>query len=140
MSLALFWVLVGAALCMMELLVPTEFTESALGISAFLTALLTPVVPQFEFQVGLWMVFSLALLFLLKRLVPQKTPRILMDSTEARTLTSIAPGQPGRVLYEGNSWQARCEDNRLAIAADQPVLVVGRNGNTLLVLPESELH
>ncbi|NJN02334.1 MAG: NfeD family protein [Leptolyngbyaceae cyanobacterium SL_1_1] len=140
MSLVLFWVLIGIALCLMELLLPTQFIESALGISAFIVALLSPVIPQFGFQVGLWMIFSLAFLFLLKRLVPKNTPRILLDSTEARTLTSIAPGQSGRVLYEGNSWQARCEDNRLAIAVDQPVLVTGRSGNTLLVLPESELQ
>ena len=62
-----------------------------------------------------------------------------MDSTEARTLTAIPPGRSGRVMYEGSSWQACCSDTEVAIASDERVVVVGRQGNTLIVLPESVL-
>ncbi|PSN19783.1 hypothetical protein C7271_05535 [filamentous cyanobacterium CCP5] len=140
-GLPLFWLIVGVVLCLMELLLPTAFVESALGVSAFAVALiaLVPGVP-FGIQIGLWMVFSLACLFLLRRLVPQRTPYTLADSTEARTTTEILPGKSGRVLYEGNSWSARCEDETAAIAPDQSVVVVGRRGNTLYVMPESALR
>ena len=85
------------------------------------------------------MIFSLIFIFLLRRFAPKQTPYTLAESTEARTLTAIEPGQTGRVIYEGNSWQARCEDDRLEIAVNQPVVVLRRQGNTLFVLPESEL-
>lgn len=135
----LFWLILGTVLCLMELFLPTAFVESTLGFSAFAVALATLVLPQFSLQIGLWMVLSLIFIFMLRRFVPQKTPYTLAESTEARTLTAIPPGQTGRVIYEGNSWQARCEDDTITIPPDQQVVVVGRRGNTLFVLPESAL-
>ncbi|MDJ0706615.1 MAG: NfeD family protein [Leptolyngbyaceae cyanobacterium MO_188.B28] len=139
MTLTQFWVVLGTVLCLMELFLPTAFVESTLGISAFLVALLSLLVPQFNLQVLVWMVLSLIFIFLLRRFMPKRTPSTLVESTEARTITAIEPGQTGRVIYEGNSWQARCEDDRTAIAIDQPVVVLRRKGNTLFVLPESEI-
>lgn len=106
-----------------------------MGISAFLVAAISLVVPHLGLQVLLWMVFSLLLVFLTRRWLPKRSHYALRDATEARTLTEIAPGQTGRVIFEGNSWQARCESDR-AILPDRKVLVVGREGNTLIVLPE----
>lgn len=139
MTLTVFWVVVGILLCLMELMIPTAFVESALGVSAFAVALLSIVVKSFNWQVALWMLFSLIAFWSLRRFIPNKTPRILMDSTEARTLTAIPPGRSGRVMYEGSSWQACCSDTEVAIASDERVVVVGRQGNTLIVLPESVL-
>jgi membrane protein implicated in regulation of membrane protease activity len=102
-------------------------------------ALVALVIPLFNVQAALWMVLSLVFIFVLKRFVPQRTPPILLDATEARTITAIAPGETGRVLYEGNSWQARCDDEVLAIGANQTVVVLRRKGNTLYVMPESEI-
>ena len=140
MSLPLFWLMVGAVLCLMELFLPTAFVEATLGVSALLVAAIALVIPQFGAQVGIWLVLSVLTTWGLKRFVPKHTPYVLADSTEARTLTAIAPGQTGRVLYEGNSWQARCEDFDAAIGADEPVIVVGRKGNTLLIMPERSLR
>lgn len=134
-----FWVVLGIVLCLMELFLPTAFVESTLGVSAFLVALLSLIVPQFSLQVLLWMVFSFIFIFLLRRFTPKRTPSMLAESTEARTLTAIEPGRTGRVIYEGSSWQARCENEQMGIAVDQPVIVLRRKGNTLFVLPESEL-
>lgn len=136
----LFWLILGTVLCLMELLIPTAFVESTLGVSAFIVALLSPIVPQFSLQIGIWMVFSVIFILSLRYFVPKRTPYTLSDATEARTITSIAPGQTGRVLYEGNSWQARCEDETLAISPNQPVMVVRRRGNTLFVMPEHEVQ
>ena len=140
MGLGIFWLGLGLALCVMELVIPTAFLESALGVSALAVGLLTFVLPiGFSWQVALWMVLSLVLFGLLRRFAPRQTPSALRDSTEARTITSILPGQTGRVIYEGNSWPACCGDRELAIATGQPVIVVGRQGNTLIVMPEAAL-
>ena len=139
MNYALFWLILGTVLCLMELFIPTAFVESTLGVSALIVALVALVVPLFNLQAVLWMVLSLVFIFFLKRFVPQRTPPILLDATEARTLTAIAPGEAGRVISEGNSWQARCDDEGLTIGVNQTVVVVRRKGNTLYVMPESEI-
>jgi membrane protein implicated in regulation of membrane protease activity len=137
MNAALMWVIVGAVLCAMELLIPSAFVESALGVSAFIVALLTFVVPGVNYQIALWMLLSVLLFWVLKRFVPNRTAPALREATEARTTTEIPPGQAGRVIYEGNSWQARCSDDKVAIAPNQEVFVVERKGNTLIVIPLS---
>lgn len=137
MSAALVWVIVGVVLCLMELVLPTAFIESALGVSAFVVALLTWVVPNPNLQIVLWMVISMLTFWALKRFIPNRTAPALKEATEARTTTVISPGQVGRVIYEGNSWQARCSDDQLSIEPNQEVFVVERKGNTLIVLPLS---
>ncbi|NEQ49312.1 MAG: NfeD family protein [Leptolyngbya sp. SIO3F4] len=141
MSLAIFWILLGVGLCVMELMIPTAFLESALGVSAIIVGLLVMMLPitAFSWQVALWMVLSLLMFWALRRFAPRRQPPALMDATEARTITSIPPGSSGRVMYEGNSWPACCSDRELAIATNQTVIVVGREGNTLIVMPESAL-
>jgi membrane protein implicated in regulation of membrane protease activity len=86
------------------------------------------------------MVFSTVFVLLSRRLIPKGTARAIADSQEAKTLTEIPPGETGRVIYEGNSWQARCEDTKATIPPNQNVIVVGRKGTTLIVLPENLLH
>lgn len=124
----------------MELMIPSAFLESALGVSAIAVGLLSMAVSlAFSWQVALWMVLSLLLFWALRRFAPRQKPSALMDSTEARTITSIPPGESGRVMYEGNSWPACCSDQELAIATGQNVIVIGRQGNTLIVMPENTL-
>lgn len=140
MTPALTWVIIGVALCLLELMLPTAFVESALGVSAFLVALLTLVVPQVNYQIALWVLFSLLIIWALKRFIPNRTAPALREATEARTTTAIAPGQIGRVIYEGNSWQARCSDDQVSIEPNQEVFVVERKGNTLVVMPLSSFQ
>ena len=135
----LFWLTVGITLCVMEVVLPTAFMEVVLGLSAILVAAISFVIPSFSVQIVIWMVLSLVLVFLMRRLMPKPTPFTMMDdSRDARTLTTIPVGETGRVLYEGGSWQARCGDETLAIAADEKVYVVARKGNTLVVVPRAE--
>lgn len=136
----MFWLIVGAVLCLMELFLPTAFVEATLGVSALVVSAIALVVPSFNLQVAAWLVLSVLATWSLKRFVPKKTPYILADATEARTLTAIPAGKTGRVLYEGNSWQARCEDIESVIGADEQVIVVGRRGNTLLIMPEHSIR
>ncbi|MFM7472062.1 MAG: NfeD family protein [Nodosilinea sp. LVE1205-7] len=140
MNYVLIWLVLGTILCLMELLLPTAFVESTLGLSAFVVAMASQVLPSLTAQIILWMVLSVIFIALLRRFSPKQTPYILQASTEARTLTAIPPGQPGRVLYEGNSWQARCEDEATEIAENQRVVVTRRRGNTLYIMPDRGLN
>jgi membrane protein implicated in regulation of membrane protease activity len=141
MSSSLIWLIAGIILCFMEFVLPTAFTEFTLGISAIIVAAVALVVPQVAIQIGLWLVLSVILTVLVRRFVPtSKAGAAIADATDAVTLTELSPGETGRVLYEGNSWQARCDDPSMAIAANEPVYVVGRRGNTLMVLPVSAIE
>ncbi|MDX2100886.1 MAG: NfeD family protein [Leptolyngbyaceae cyanobacterium bins.59] len=138
-SFTLIWLVAGAILCASELVLPTAFIAFVMGISALAVALFSLVVPYLGLQVLVWMILSLGLFFLSRRFIrPPKAARNI-DAVEAKTLTAILPGATGRVLYEGNSWQARCDDEHLAIEPNQRVYVVGRKGTTLLVLPQKLL-
>jgi membrane protein implicated in regulation of membrane protease activity len=120
---------------MLELIFPTAFVELVMGLSAIVVAFVSLVLPHFGLQVLLWMVVSLVSVFLVRRYLPPKVPQILQESLEATTLTAITPGEKGRVLHEGSPWAARCEDKRLAIAPQTKVMVVGREGTMLVVMP-----
>lgn len=135
-----FWLIAGIILCLMEVVLPTAFIELTMGISAIIVAILASLLPNFTLQVILWFALSIILTVLLRRLIPHKPHQKIADSQEAQTLTEILPGQAGRVLYEGNSWRARCEDEALTIAPQQKVYVVARHGTTLIVLPAHFLH
>ena len=140
MSIPVLWTIAGLILCILEFVIPTAFVELTMGISAIAVAILSPAVPSLGLQVVIWLSLSVLLNLVLKRLMPTTQPRIIEDSKEAKTLTEILPGQVGRVLYEGNSWQARCADEEAAIAVNQQVHVVGRRGTTLIVMSDHLLH
>ena len=135
----MIWLIVGVALCLVEVVVPTAFIACVMGISALLVAFVSSLIPL-NLQVVLWMGLSLALVLVSRRFVPRRGAAMKMDAIEAETLTEIPPGKTGRVRYEGNSWAAECEDEHLAIAPHQKVYVVARRGTTLIVLPEAMIR
>jgi membrane protein implicated in regulation of membrane protease activity len=112
-----------------------------MGLSAFVVALVALMLPTvLSVQVLLWLLLSTSLVVLSRRFLPHPTVSKKLDAMEAQTVTEIPPGHTGRVLYEGNSWQARCEDEEMAIAPNQKVYVVRRQGTTLIVVPQSLLQ
>lgn len=140
MPISLLWLLGGVALCVLEAIVPTAFIALAMGLSAIVVALLIQGFAAFGSQVGLqillWLVLAIGFTLLVRTLPrPTQRRRMLTDDTQGKTLTAIAPGETGRVLYEGNSWQARCADETLTIEANQPVYIVDHRGTTLMVMP-----
>lgn len=139
MSSTLLWLLAGIVLCVMEALTPTAFVELIMGISALIVAVVSLILPQLSLQIALWMFLSLSMVVGTRRLLPKRKVYAIEAATEAETLTELLPGQAGRVLYEGNSWRARCEEYEGAIAPNQKVYVLGREGNTLIVAPENLL-
>ncbi|HEY9744049.1 MAG TPA: NfeD family protein [Coleofasciculaceae cyanobacterium] len=141
LSNSMLWLLAGSVLCLLELFLPTAFVAVLMGISAFAVAFVTWIVPMaFPVQVVLWLLLSTALVFLSRRFLPPSAASKNLDAKDAETLTEIPAGQTGRVLYEGNSWRARCEDEAEAIAPNEKVYIVRREGTTLIVLPKNLLH
>ncbi|WP_448525987.1 NfeD family protein [Parathermosynechococcus lividus] len=141
MALSPFWIWCIAAviLFLMEFFLPTAFVEATLGISALIVAFTSFLIPSFPLQVVLWILLSVVVVFLMRRYQPKRTAPILKEGAEAQTITQILPGETGRVLYDGISWQARCDDPHLAIAENQRVIVIGRQGTTLIVVPEDTI-
>ncbi|MEH2324073.1 MAG: NfeD family protein [Nostoc sp.] len=141
-SFTLIWLLAGAVLCLMELFLPSAFVAFMMGISAFVVALLSGVgLGSVWLQVVLWLLFSTALVLLSRRfLQPKLRKSKIRDAVIAETLTEILPGKTGRVRYEGNSWQARCDDDKFTVPPNQRVYVVRREGTTLIVIPENLLN
>ncbi|MDJ0728449.1 MAG: NfeD family protein [Crocosphaera sp.] len=137
-SPALLWLIAGAILCFSEAIFPVAFVAFMMGISAMIVAAIALVIPSFPIQVILWLSFSTILIVGSRRFVPKQKAlnSTVGDAQEGETLTEIAPGKTGRVLYEGNSWQAICGDEKLSILPHQKVYIVTRKGNTLVVLPE----
>jgi membrane protein implicated in regulation of membrane protease activity len=140
LSPSMFWLVAGSILCLLELFLPTAFVAFVMGLSALVVALVASILPQFSLQVVLWLVLSTALVVVSRRFLPHPKASKSLDAREARTLTEIPVGETGRVLYEGNSWSARCEDEAESIAPNQKVFVVRREGNVLIVMPQQLLH
>ncbi|MBD2437957.1 NfeD family protein [Nostoc sp. FACHB-110] len=140
-SYTLVWLLAGSVLCLSELFLPSAFVAFMMGISAFAVALLSPFGLSLWLQVAIWLLLSTILVLISRRfLQPRRRKSKIQDAVIAETLTEILAGQTGRVLYEGNSWRARCDDDKLDIAPHQRVYVVRREGTTLIVMPENFLH
>lgn len=140
LSPSMLWLVAGSILCLLELFVPTAFVAFLMGISAFVVALVALVLPQFPVQVVLWLLLSTGLVFFSRRFLPHPRASKNLDAIVAQTLTEIPAGETGRVLYEGNSWRARGEDETEAIAPNQKVYIVRREGTTLIVVPQNLLH
>ena len=140
MSPTVMWLVAGAVLCLMELFFPTAFVAFMMGLAALIVAALSFVVPIPILQVVLWLLSSTALIFLSRRFAPSQRLTKRMDAVEGETITEIPPGKTGRVLYEGNSWRAKCDDYHISIPPHEKVYVVRMEGTTLIVLPERLLH
>ncbi len=134
--LTVLWIVAGGILCLMEFMFPTAFVAFMMGVAALLVAGISLILPHYTLSVALWLLFSTVLIVLSRRFfTPQRKTSITGDDREGETITAIPAGSTGRVLYEGNSWRAKCADATINIAPHEPVYIVRRQGNTLIVLP-----
>ncbi|MFM1842902.1 MAG: hypothetical protein RLZZ490_1640 [Cyanobacteriota bacterium] len=141
MSFVYLWIFAGSGLCLIEVFVPVGFVAVMMGLSAIATAGFALLVPNFALQAVFWLTVSVVLIAASRRFVPRRSSQVaLKDASEGEMLSELAPGQSGRVLYEGNSWRAECADSHQAIAVNEKVYIVGRRGNTLLVYPRTSLQ
>ena len=130
------WAIVGTMLCLFELVVPTAFTAVCMGVSAFLVALIAGIIPSWiGAQIIIWMLCSCGLIILGYHINKHRSSHKIQESITAEALSAMIPNQPGRVLYEGASWRARCAEGVESIAAHEQLYVVSREGTTLIVMP-----
>lgn len=134
------WLLIGISLCIIELLVPlpTFLIAGAMGLAALLVSLVALILPIPALQILAWMVISAMLAVASRRFIPKDSHQ-LKESSEGVTLTEIPAGETGRVQYEGGSWKAKCDNPQIAIEAQQKVIILRRQGTTLIVVPENWL-
>ena len=156
-SLPGMWLIIGIVLVTIEFLLPQKINRKfklipiILGCSALLEAVILwggsslfrfdwrmVMYDEFEWQIFYWMGLSLAgIIWVRPTFTHWENKFSIPQTVEAKTLTEILPAQTGRVLYEGNSWQACCQDKELKVGANEKVFVLRREGNTLIVVPES---
>ncbi|AMA10141.1 NfeD family protein [Picosynechococcus sp. PCC 73109] len=139
----MIWLIIGAVLCSLEFIFPTAFMEFMLGLGAVAVAVIVYLIPSLNpnIQIFLWLLFStIAIVSSRRFFTPKTSMRTISDAADAETLTAIAPGEAGRVLYEGNSWRARCADETVTIDPHQTVYVLRREGTTLIVMPRHLLE
>lgn len=127
------WLIGSCVLLGLSLMVP-EPTTAALGLAGLVTAIATLRISALPSQLLMWGVLSATLTLIMRAMLPQESQELAAART-ARVQDAIAPGQLGRVYYEGALWHARCQISDVAIAPDTRVAVVDRQGNTLIVLP-----
>lgn len=152
----LFWLLAGIVACLTELFLPKRFGSKyrlialILGICAIIVSVILwraairlgfiwqyIMYDGFDIQVMYWMGLSLVSVIWIRPMFLPRKKYIIPEATEAKTLTEILPGETGKVTYEGCFWQARCADRSMAIAPQQKVYVLRREGNTLVVAPDN---
>jgi len=139
-NFTLIWLLAGSVLCLIELFLPSAFVSFMMGISALMVGMLSLLGVNLWIQVTAWLLFSTVLIILSRRfLQPRRRKSKIQDAVTGETLTEILPGQVGRVLYEGNSWRAKCDDDNISLQPQQRVYIVRREGTTLIVIPDNLL-
>jgi len=119
-------------------LVPLIAGINSIILSIFL--LRANYVPDWNWQIAYWMGLSAVSVIWLRPMFFKSKKSNIRDATDAKTITDIVAGKTGKVLYEGTIWHARCNDKTIAIASDQTVYVLSREGNTLIVAPENLFH
>lgn len=131
----LVWLAVGLVGLTLGMLVG-EPSIISLAIAALITSVIALTVPSVAVQVLLWGILSICLALVLRGLEPRESQE-LMPLPEAKVYEAIPPGGEGYVHYSGSNWRARCQMSDVAIDVGASVLVVSRQGNTLIVLPSS---
>lgn len=145
----LFWFSGAVVFCLIELFLPNTWAKQfklvplIMGVNSLVVAFFEwryAFLDDTRLQIAYWMGLSTACAIWVRPMLLRKKKFTVLDATEAQTLTEILPGQTGQVLYEGCLWQARTEGYEGAIASNQRVYVVRREGNSLIVLPENLFH
>lgn len=128
------WLLSGLATLAVGCLVG-EPVMLSLGLAALITAVIALVWGiSLNIQIILWLVLALSWIILMQGLIPRESD-VLRLPVEATVHEEIPMHGYGHVWYNGSLWKACCHLEYGAIAPGQIVLVVGRQNNTLIVVP-----
>ena len=127
------WIIGGCCLLSLSLLIPNP-PAVALGLASLVTAIATLRLPTLPSQLLICGLLAAAFTLIMRGLLPKESKELEAAHT-ARVCEAIAPGEWGRVHYEGAIWHARCQISDVAIAPHAEVQVIERQGTTLIVLP-----
>jgi membrane protein implicated in regulation of membrane protease activity len=129
-----FWLFLGLGLCALEAVFPTAFIALVMGASALVMAMLSPWILSSGLQALVWIALSgLGILF--SRSFVKQTVVKQWDDAWGEVTEAIAPGQTGRVRYEGGSWLACGETTEMAVGTGQTVQILSKRGTMLVVKP-----
>jgi membrane protein implicated in regulation of membrane protease activity len=129
------WLLSGLLFLGVTMLVG-EPSIAALGFAALITAVVALTVPSLLKQILIWGLLSISLAIVMRGMVPNQSKELEPPSAAAVS-QPIPAGGVGEVTYEGSFWSARCQVSDVAIASGETVHIVGRQGNTLIVMPST---
>lgn len=130
------WLLFGLFLWLLELFTPA-LVAGSMGTAALLTAAVARWVPSSAIQFFLFAVLSGIFVVLSRRLVPKASRKLDNPYYQAQAVvtTDILPGSMGRIALQGSTWNAICDLPESILRAGQKVMVVGREGTVLRVVP-----
>ena len=140
----LVWLLLSGLLLAMESLQPGFDGLIVAVLGGLCLSVLTALVPlPIGLQIIIFVVITAAGILRLSRWSANRSPssdqRRLKGDT-AEVLGTIAPGGEGRVRWHGQSWAASSLDLEQTLEQGDQVLVMGREGTHLQILPISVLH
>ncbi|MEX1316289.1 MAG: NfeD family protein [Synechococcaceae cyanobacterium] len=136
---ALIWLVVGLTLLLLEAL-GAEFDGLLAGaLAALAVSLTTALLPLPAVgQLLLFVLLTAVLLAGLQRWSQRRRERAIPQShaaEQARVITRFDADGEGRVRWQGQSWAATNLEPRHALEAGAAVMVMGREGNHLQVVP-----
>lgn len=141
MPAALIWLLLGLALLLVELL-GADFDGLLAGaIAALVLSLLSGLATWPPLlQVASFAGLTAALLALLARWSRRRSPSIPAAGSgeHGAVISGFGPSSEGRVRWQGQSWAAVNLAPERPLQSGEPVLVMGRDGTRLQVLPEAD--
>ncbi len=128
-----FWFVLGILLLLSEFLIP-GFTIFFFGIGALVTSLLLIIIPPLNdimwLQVLIFLVISITSFITLRRKF-KKTLKGEMfhekddySGHECKVVESITKDKPGRILYQGTTWTAYCNEGK--IKKNQKATILGK--------------
>ena len=126
--------LIGGLMGLLIGMIIGEPSIAAIGLAAIITAIAAISIQQLTLQLIIWGVLSVALTVLMRGMVPKESAD-LRPVSNAEVVREIPQGYAGEVAYEGSLWKARCQVSDITISEGEQVHVVGRQGNTLIVIP-----
>jgi membrane protein implicated in regulation of membrane protease activity len=144
---SIIWALIGLALIVSEFVIP-GFVVFFFGAGALLNALLVALIPglagNLVVQVLIWLGFSSATLFGLRKYFAKWFRGRSFDDEDraeyigkaAKVTEAIYPDKPGRIRFNGTTWVA--ESYSETFQAGQRVEIIKREG-TRFVVTESIL-
>jgi hypothetical protein len=139
LPLPLIWLAVAGLLLAIELAQPGFDGLLFAAIGALLVSILTAIIPiSLILQMILFLLVTAIGTIWLTRWSARRNPnpeRLRQREDIAEVLTPMAAGGEGRVRWHGQSWAASSIDLETKIDAGDQVVVMGRDGTKLQVLP-----